>query len=658
MTVRVEHGDCRDVVKTFADASIAAIVTDPPYSLQTINKRFAKVGRNDKTWSSSGPHQRTARGFMNQKWDTGETAFDPTWWEEVLRVLRPGGHLIAFGGTRTYHRLACAIEDAGFEIRDQIGWLYGSGFPKSHDVSKGIDRRKDWKALSALQHKVRASRLLIGISQSEAARRCGLIGPDETLGGGGFMWFETGMRLPTREQYPRLKASLALDDECDAAFEAAEREVIGQHGDGSTAGGFGDHRFTFNSRDITAPATDSARQWQGWGTALKPAFEPLVIAQKPYTPQQLLAILVPTIGELICKVVSSEKTATFSLGLLRTNGFWSIATSLNNYLAALSGQESRVTTETASGLTTDLRILKSSLSRITRAIITGDASRTSGDESDALLAVSISRSVLAKCERLTNTTAGVIAIDWLAEEGSAPAGGYIQPNWTPIVLARKPLIGTVAANVQAHGTGAINIDGCRIEAPDADASAVQNCRTEQDGHTVTLNIPGHSQPTYNNKGRWPANIIHDGSEEVIAAFPETAAAKVGNRGLDVGIQGGKFAAGERGPWIDKIAGHDDSGGSAARFFYTAKADAGDRLQSKHPTVKPVDLMAYLCRLVTPPGGTVLDPFGGSGTCAMACIREGFDCIIIERELEYYNDILARLAHVKGEDTPLFSGAST
>lgn len=281
MTVRVEHGDCRDVIRTLADCSIDSVVCDPPYALVSIVKRFGKPGSAPAQEGADGRYKRASAGFMGKQWDTGETAFDPAFWADVLRVMKPGAHLIAFGGTRSYHRLACAIEDAGFEIRDQLGWLYGSGFPKSHDVSKGIDKRRDWDALPKLQVAIRIARKAIGISQSEAARRCGLIGPGESLGGGGFMWFETGMRIPTRDQWPRLKAALGLGDEFDACFEAAEREVIGRHADGTAPGGFGEHRFAFNSRDITASATEAAKQWQGWGTALKPAWEPIVLARKP-----------------------------------------------------------------------------------------------------------------------------------------------------------------------------------------------------------------------------------------------------------------------------------------------------------------------------------------------------------------------------------------
>lgn len=338
MTVEVHLGDSRDVLKTLADCSVDSVVTDPPYALVSIGKRFGAEGAAPAKAGKTGAYQRASAGFMGKKWDTGETAFAVEFWAEVLRVLKPGGHVIAFGGTRSFHRLACAIEDGGFEIRDQLAWLYGSGFPKSHDVAKG-------------------------------------------------------------------------------------------------------------------PATPDGERWQGWGTALKPALE-------------------------------------------------------------------------------------------------------------------------------------------------------------PICLARKPLIGTVAANVLAHGTGALNIDGCRIET-----------------------------------GRWPANLIHDGSDEVLAAFPAEAGGGGGSRAPG---RTGKPTISAPGVGLGtSTVGHDDSG-SAARFFYSAKADAEDRLGSKHPTVKPVDLMAWLVRLVTPPGGVVLDPFAGTGTTGLAAMGGGFSAILIEREPEYHADIQRRLAWARGE----------
>lgn len=398
--ITVHHGDSREVLKTVADASIDSCVTDPPYALVSIGKRFGKDGAAPCKAGKTGAYQRASVGFMGQKWDTGETAFDPEFWAEVLRVLKPGAHLLAFSGTRTYHRMVCAIEDAGFEIRDQIGWAFGSGFPKSHDVSKGIDRAA-----------------------------------------------------------------------------GVEREIVGVAGKGgatrnSMAGDFAGGEYM-----KSAAATPEAAKWQGWGTALKPA-------------------------------------------------------------------------------------------------------------------------------------------------------------WEPICVARKPLDGTVAANVLQHSTGALNIDGCRVGA--RGKPKITDPKRTSNTYGAIDSPGGKLLPD----ARWPANLIHDGSDEVVACFPETNGQIGGNNdpGGSMGHHGG--ARGISAPGVKDY-------GSAARFFYTAKADAEDRLGSKHPTVKPVDLMAYLCRLVTPPGGTVLDPFSGTGTTGLAAMREGFDCILIEREENYVADINRRLEWARG-----------
>ena len=240
-------------------------------------------------------------------------------------------------------------------------------------------------------------------------------------------------------------------------------------------------------------------------------------------------------------------------------------------------------------------------------------------------------------------------------------GTALKPANEPIVLARKPLIGTVAANVQAHGTGALNIDGCRVAAPpgDRDDYGLNGCPAggftgETYGDWDAARTP-YARPA---EGRWPANVIHDGSPEVMAAFAVSGGARSAGQYNKQAKEGAPFGSSAYGEDVDGVVTptYSDTG-SAARFFYTAKADKGDRLGSKHPTVKPVDLIAYLCRLVTPPGGTVLDPFAGSGTTAMACLREGFGCVVIEREVEYIADIKARLAHVEGADTPLFGATA-
>jgi DNA modification methylase len=372
------------------EGSVDSVVTDPPYEL----------------------------AFMNRHWDAAGIANNPDLWRLVLRVLKPGGHLVAFGGTRTYHRMASAIEDAGFECRDALMYHYGSGFPKSLDVSKSLDKVAG------------AEREVMGVK----AR------PDGSA--------------------PRTNVKASKFNGSTYAGDAYSLAMSG------------------NDAPLTAPATDAAKHWQGWGTALKPA------------------------TEIIC-------------------------------------------------------------------------------------------------------------------------------------LARKPLIGTVAANVLEHGTGALNIDGCRVEGevPTFDRPADDRREIYADG----LGTSARTGQT--RTGRWPANLIHDGSEEVVGAFPENCPSGSGDK------HPRKFESndvlGKGLGWSPNPSIGGDSG-SAARFFYTAKADAEDRLGSKHPTVKPLDLMQWLVRLVTPKGGMVLDPFAGTGTTGEAAWREGMRAILIEREPEYQADIARRM----------------
>ena len=241
-------------------------------------------------------------------------------------------------------------------------------------------------------------------------------------------------------------------------------------------------------------------------------------------------------------------------------------------------------------------------------------------------------------------------------------GTALKPALEPITVARKPLIGTIAENVLAHGTGALNIDGCRVAATDKTPAPIGKFVGSSIGPT---GLRGERDGAADGLGRWPANLIHDGSEEVLAGFPVTGASKSGGKAGAIGYHAGGSGA-DRG-------GHDDSGGSAARFFYCAKAsrkdrndgmpssdkpavatnatmreredaDWGARNGNHHPTVKPTDLMAYLVRLVTPPGGTVLDPFMGSGSTGKAAMREGFRFIGIERDLDYFAIAEKRLRH--------------
>jgi DNA methylase len=229
-------------------------------------------------------------------------------------------------------------------------------------------------------------------------------------------------------------------------------------------------------------------------------------------------------------------------------------------------------------------------------------------------------------------------------------GTALKPAMELIAVARKPLAEkTIAANVLAHGTGALNIDGCRVETDEDQRRPSSGGENGLVG-TGTFKIRERRvEDQVRAAGRWPANVCHDGSAEVVAGFPADAGGYDKRVGIEPGRRPGGF--GDIGPDAGSStpngALYSDSG-SAARFFYTAKADAEDRLGSKHPTVKPISLMRWLCRLVTPPGGLILDPFAGTGSTGLAALGEGFDCILIEREAEYFADIERRLAWARGE----------
>lgn len=425
---RIEHGDCLDVMRQLAadGVRVSAIVTDPPYHL-TAGKRGGSGPASENLASPAG-RSRATTGFMGKAWDGGDVAFRVETWQAAYDLLLPGGHMLAFGGTRTFHRLACAIEDAGFELRDTIAWLYGTGFPKSLDVAKAIDKAAG-RPIEVVPTGAPVKRMIPGADQAKQ-------GWEKNNG----REYQPGQFVPSNEAAP----------------------------------------------------------WQGWGTALKPAFE-------------------------------------------------------------------------------------------------------------------------------------------------------------PICLARKPLMDTVARNVIAHGTGALNIDGCRVptDRPRPARDRRKDAALDETRNTYGAGLNGSHAVEETSLGRWPANVVHDGSEEVERAFPDQVSGGTPpSRPRDktrntYGALGGR----------ENPNGIGSTAGNAARFFYSAKADADDRLGSKHPTVKPVDLMRWLVRLVTPPGGIVLDPFAGSGSTAMACLAEGFDFIMIEKEAEHVADIRRRLAHVRGDDTPLFNATT-
>jgi site-specific DNA-methyltransferase (adenine-specific) len=412
MKYQIFEGDNKIVLQKLIEdgVQVDAVVTDPPYGLR----------------------------FMNRKWDYDVPSVE--FWELVLKILKPGGHVLSFGGTRTYHRMVVNLEDAGFEIRDQIVWMYGSGFPKSMNIGKSIDKA------AGVERKI--------------------VGFDET----------------------RFRANRTYEG--GAKHEESVEAVYVGHG--------------FDRRDngatITTPATPEAIQWQGWGTALKPAIEPIVLARKPL---------------------------------------------------------------------------------------------------------------------------------------------------------EEP---TVAANVLKHGTGGINIDECRVKTTDklgggatsSDKAVIAIEGFDRPWMHDETKLKEHQEKMRKNVvkaeslGRFPANVILD--EEAGEMLDEqtgisTSPTKPVKQGGQKSVGGIMNNVG--GPRHGFGTGFGDSG-DASRFFYCAKASKKDRRGSKHPTIKPLALMRYLCRLITPPGGTVLDPFAGSGTTGEAAALEGFQSILIEREAEYIPDIEKRL----------------
>ena len=408
------NGDCIEQMQKLIDegVQVESVVTDPPYEL----------------------------GFMGKSWDASGIAFDKKTWELAFQLLKPGGYLLAFSASRNYHRMAVAVEDAGFEIRDQIMWIYGSGFPKSLNIGKGVDKKQ---------------------------------GNDREVVG----TIERG------------------------SVEDAIAKGVGYTADPANQ----------NNKAIfgygTETVTKGNSEWEGWGTALKPAHE-------------------------------------------------------------------------------------------------------------------------------------------------------------PIVMARKPLEGTVVDNVLEHGVGGINIDGCRIDADSNAKSRVRKAGSEF-GQNSGWNDHQNVDTVYDpSKGRFPANVMHDGSDVVVKGFPN-AKGWSSQKHNTFNPYGGNALQSSETERDGFHKGYDDNG-SAARFFYCPKTAKSERNQglfefddkqyshdgrkksienpyqrnksiskNSHPTVKPVELMKYLCRLVTPKGGTVLDPFMGSGSTGMAAKDEGFDFIGIEREKEYF-----------------------
>lgn len=587
MTVRIEHSDSRDILPTLEECSVDSCVTDPPYSLVSIQKRFGKPGSTPAQEGRDGLYRRASAGFMGQTWDTGETAHDPAFWAEVLRVLKPGAHLVAFGGTRTYHRMVCAIEDAGFEIRDQLAWITGQGFPKSLDVGKKLNAAKERCTCPTYLRSVRcdvdAEDALSGSSEQDV--RTGLRGsiaePDNED--------QTEARRDARNgELLRLRQTVSARTGSPEARE--ESDVLIEMQRGHSWSGMGRARL----QGIASTDAGILRQGRDEGVE-EPGMEGRCDVSEP--PRQLRE-------RPLCEVPASPDEHG-APGRLR-DGASSCDGSLDWATADASGNSAS----------------RGPRSAQQSAVEPGTLAEQSEPQTGG---------TWPHCRRCGKP----IIPDGL--------GTALKPAFEPICLARKPLSEpTVAANVLRWGTGALNIDGCRVES--------ESIRTTRNTALGRMNDDGWNPKSavFENHpaGRWPANLCHDGSDEVLAAFP-SAPGQQRSVGPHHGAKPSINTYGDFGPRKQFNPRGDE--GSAARFFYAAKADAEDRWGSKHPTVKPVALMRWLVRLVTPPRGLVLDPFAGSGTTGAACLLESRSVILIEREARFIADINRRIDGMKAAD---------
>ena len=435
VNINLLEGDCLDKLKELDDNSVDSIVTDPPYGLSKEPDMMKVL----KHWMNGDDYVHNSKGFMGKSWDSFVP--NPNVWKECLRVLKPGGHMVAFFGTRTYDMGVLSIRIAGFEVRNQLAWAFGSGFPKSMAIDKAIDKH-----------------------------------------------FNAERRVIGKREHPTLKDKSKINRQEQTQFHA--------------------NNTIKDEWDITEPATDEAKQWDGWGTDVKPAFEPIVLARKPL----------------------SEKT--------------------------------------------------------------------------------------------------------------------------------------IAANVLKHGTGGLNIDASRVPT-DGDklggGSKDKHNFADKEGwdrpwmhdeEKVKQNIEDRLAKVEKAEqlGRFPATLIHDGSEEVVSLFPESKGQQGDVKGTEVSHTGQNGIYGEYGRVGSQKRGDT---GSAARFFYCAKASKSDKnegmpdgTKNTHVTVKPYNLMKYLATLVTPPNGTVLDPFMGSGSTGKAAVRCGFNFVGIELDPDYLQIAKARIEYAR------------
>jgi len=624
MKSKIINNDCLTALKEMEDNSIDSIVSDPPYGIS----------------------------FMGKKWDYDVPKVEV--WKECLRVLKPGGHALIACGTRTQHRMAVNLEDAGFEIRDIVAWVYGSGFPKSHNIGKSVDK-----------------------------------------------------------------------------LQGNDREVTGRYTDPSGA----EYKQTGHRKNFTSGNSDKVKNcsddrfiltkgtspYEGWGTALKPSFEIWSLCRKPLTAvlpfdiigidnnlikflcqllnvkfvektlelnsQELKGELDFALLNVVIKTIQKKEELKEEMDIFKSQEtekmFWNIVSLWSNILEENYKRQNKSITSTTIVLTTELKTLNYLILSNTQESVQDQKTQTNGMKQNVKIVEELSSVVCATLENILiafapeNAIAQAILLSNKEKEitrgkETTKVGLSEKVNMELWTLCRKPLEEkTIASNVLKYGTGGINIDQCRVKG---------NYKWRASDSKIKGDI--FKEGSFGEKssiGRFPANLIHDGSDEVVEGFPETH--KAGNKKLSP-ITSGKsiFGIGDKGKRNPKIPG--DNGGSASRFFYCAKASKSERnkglegfeeklggsleggddkrngqpqmkmTKNNHPTVKPIKLMQYLCRLITPKGGTILDLYVGSGSTGIGAKLEDFNFIGIEREKEYCTIAEARIKAWK-KDLTLF-----
>jgi DNA modification methylase len=545
-------GDCLEELPAIPEDSIDAIVTDPPYEL----------------------------AFMGKKWDGSGISYNIDMWSGCLRVLKPGGHLLAFGGTRTYHRMACAIEDAGFEIRDCLEWVYGSGFPKSLDISKAIDKHGG-QSVSWFGSWLRRWREENGITQKDIAA----LFPSKTgnLTGCVANW-ELNLNMPTCEQFNLICKTYNLPFR---SLEEAEREVIGKG-----------HRVRLESTvdicgrsygeyDITAPATPAAKQWAGWGSALKPAHEPIILARKPPEESTIAAnVLKWGVGGLnidACRIGQTVET-------------WPKTRSYQRYDP---GEVNKGTQST-------------------------------GDAPAGRFPSNLIWSHSPLCKRIGTKKVKGSQLDHVCS--SEATNGIYHPR----AAQRKQ------GYTDADGLEEVETWDCHPSCPswefakagETRSGAMKREVSAYEGESTTGFLRGRSGPSNQHGDSGSVSRFFKScqfTEEDLQAFVYVAKASRAER--DNGLIGK----------IPITKTHSSYGEYAGTKDHAPNSNS--ELRNRHPTVKPLELMKYLVRLVTPPNGIILDPFAGSGTTLLAAKQEGFRFIGIEKEAEYHEIARKRIAAV-------------